>query len=70
MGQVVCSESPGGDAAVNGMGQVRRGAGQCVQNGMGQVMCSSQPGGGCCCERHGAGCLRWWMCARQLILRI
>jgi hypothetical protein len=46
MGQVVCSESPGGDAAVNGMGQVRRGAGQCVQNGMGQVMCSSQPGGG------------------------
>lgn len=46
MGQVVCSDSPGGGAAANSMGQVLTGPGECVTNSMGQVWCSSLPLGG------------------------
>jgi len=44
MGKVVCAPPVGG-AAVDAMGRVRTGVGQCVRDNMGQVIYSSQPFG-------------------------
>ena len=52
MGKVVCAPPVGG-AAVDGMGQVVTGRGECVRNDMGQVVCSDSPGGGAAVDAMG-----------------
>lgn|SRR5574343_1956627 len=45
LGNVVCA-SPGGGAAVNGLGQVVTGRGGCARDSLGQVVCAQTPYGG------------------------
>ena len=44
LGGIVCS-MPSGGIAVNALGQIVCGPGQCTQNALGQIVCSAQPGG-------------------------
>ena len=44
IGGIVCSP-PSGGIAVNTIGQIVCGPGQCTSNAIGQIVCSAQPGG-------------------------